>query len=72
MFLRRGGGSGGHLEWRARILGVGAVVALAGIGTEREWLVNVAIGILVLGFGLRFLPGGGDEGDSGSDEAPEG
>lgn len=68
MFLRRSGGSDAHLVWRARILGLGAVLALAGMATEREWLVNVAIGILILGFGLRFLPVREDEEEPGHAE----
>ena len=56
MFLRRGAeGSGRHLGARVRLLGLGAVLALAGMATARDWLVNVAIGVLILGFGLRFL-----------------
>ncbi len=55
MFVRRSQETGRHLVWRARLLGLGAVLALVGMGTEREWLINVAIGVLVLGFGLRFV-----------------
>ena len=46
-----------YLEWRVRLLGVGAVIALAGIYFDSSWLVNVAIGILLIGFALRFTPG---------------
>lgn len=53
-----------HLEWRVRILGVGAVLGLAGMYFDSGWMVNGAIGVLVLGFFLRFLPGS-DEGDDG-------
>jgi len=70
MFHRRSAVSGAHLRWRTRLLGLGALVALVGIGTEREWLVNVAIGILVLGFGLRFLPGGPGEDATRDGEDP--
>jgi hypothetical protein len=58
MFHRRSGSAGRHLRWRVILLGIGAVLALAGIGLERDWLLNVALGVLVLGFGLRFVPGG--------------
>lgn len=46
-----------HLEWRVRLLGVGAVLALAGMAMERTWMVNVAIAVLAVGFLLRFVPG---------------
>lgn len=47
-----------HLEWRVRILGVGAALGLAGMFLDVGWLVNVAIGVLLVGFALRFLPEG--------------
>ena len=43
------------LEWRARLLGVGAVLALAGMMLENAWMVNGAIGILLVTFALRFI-----------------
>lgn len=58
MFHRRSGSRRAHLQWRAILLGVGAILALAGIGLERDWLVNVALGVLIVGFGLRFVPEG--------------
>ena len=45
-----------HLEWRVRLLGVGAVLALAGIYFDSSWMVNGAIVILLIGFALRFAP----------------
>lgn len=48
-----------HLEWRVRLLGVGAVLALAGMYFDYGWMVNVAIGVLLISFVLRFLPGQG-------------
>lgn len=63
MFHRGSGGAPRHLQWRTRLLAAGALLALVGMGTEREWVVNVAIGVLILGFGLRFLPESG-EGDT--------
>lgn len=65
MFHRRSGTGGPHLRWRMVLLGLGALLALLGMGLDRDWMVNAALGILVLGFGLRFLPGGedGEEGD---------
>ncbi|UCC25519.1 MAG: hypothetical protein JSU98_00205 [Gemmatimonadales bacterium] len=56
MFIdRRKRDRGTNLKWRVRLLGLGALLGLVGIGTEREWLVNVALGVLIVGFGLRFL-----------------
>jgi hypothetical protein len=45
-----------HLAWRVRLFGIGAVLALAGVYLDRSWLVNVALGVLVVGFALRFVP----------------
>lgn len=44
-----------HLEWRVRLLGVGAVLGLAGMMMESEWMVNAAIGVLIITFVLRFV-----------------
>lgn len=44
-----------HLEWRIRLFGVGAILAVAGIATESRWLINVAIAVLALGALLRFV-----------------
>lgn len=44
----------------------GAAAAMAGIALNRDWLVNVAIGLLLLGFLLRFVgprPGGPPDGE---------
>lgn len=46
-----------HLEWRVRLLGVGAVLGLAGMYFDSGWMVNAAIGVLLISFVLRFLPG---------------
>lgn len=55
MRLRRdAGGTGPFLEWRVRLMGAGAIVALVGIWADAEWLVNVAIVLLLGGFLLRF------------------
>ena len=45
-----------HLRWRVRLFGAGAVVGLVGIYLDASWVVWAAVAILVLGFGLRFLP----------------
>lgn len=48
-----------------RLFALGAVIALAGMYLRLDWLINVALGVLVLGFGLRFVPerGGAEESD---------
>lgn len=33
----------------------GAAAAVAGIALDRDWLINAALGLLALGFLLRFL-----------------
>ena len=52
----RRGGAVRHLEWRVRLFGVGAILALVGILTETSWLINAAIAVLVVGAALRFAP----------------
>ena len=37
------------------LLGPVDVLAAAGMASEREWLVNLALGVLIVGFGLRFV-----------------
>lgn len=67
MLLPRSGGTPRHLVWRVRLLGLGAVLGLTGMGTGTSWLINVAIGVLILGFGLRFVPVG-DDPEDGADQ----
>lgn len=38
-------------------MGAGAILALAGIYYDSAALLNAAIGVLLVGFVLRFLPG---------------
>lgn len=45
-----------HLTWRVRLFAAGAALALAGMYLRMDWLINVALAVLLLGFGLRFLP----------------
>ena len=59
-----------HLEWRVRLLGIGAVLALAGMTLERGWLVNVALAVLVAGFVLRFVGRARDADESNGDDDP--
>ena len=35
---------------------IGGAIAILGIGLGRDWLINVAIVVLLIGFLLRFLP----------------
>ena len=44
-----------HLEWRVRLFGAGALLALVGISVQLPWLIYTAIVVLVAGMGLRFL-----------------
>ena len=59
-----------HLEWRVRIFGAGAILALVGMWAQWRWLITVALAVLLLGFLLRFLPprdgGTGENGESHS------
>ena len=40
--------------FKAWLGGVGLVIGLAGMATERRWLVEIAIGLLSAAFLLRF------------------
>jgi hypothetical protein len=44
-----------HLEWRVRLFGAGALLALVGISVQLPWLIYSAIVVLVAGMGLRLL-----------------
>ncbi len=44
-----------YLEWRVGLFSAGAVLAVVGIALEQSWMINVAIGVLVIGVLLRFL-----------------
>jgi len=44
-----------HLEWRIRLLGVGAILGVLGIYFDEGWLIWVALGVLLGGFLLRFV-----------------
>lgn len=63
MFVRRGaGGPGHHLQVRLILFVIGATLAVAGMAMEQEWLMNVAIAVLIVGFVLRFVPERGGSG----------
>lgn len=53
-FVNRASRSLAHLEWRIRLFGAGAIMAMIGIWTDQGWLIDIAIGVLVIGFALRF------------------
>ncbi len=73
MRLRRDArGPGPYLEWRVRLLGAGAILALAGIWADVGWLVNVAIGFLLVGFLLRLAGGRFDDADPSDPDDPDG
>ena len=55
MFIRRTRPSMAHLEARIALFGAGAILAMVGIWSGQGWLINVAIGVLLIGFALRFL-----------------
>jgi hypothetical protein len=55
MFISRSNPSLAYLEWRVRIFGAGAILAMVGIFTQQNWLIDVAIGVLLIGVALRFL-----------------
>ena len=57
MVTLRSAPSMAYLEWRIRIFGAGAILAMVGIFTAQGWLIDVAIGVLLIGFAMRFLKG---------------
>ncbi len=68
-----------YYHWKVGLFSVGAAFGLGGIFTEHDWMILVAIPVLAVGVGLRWLPRKGeapleeeeeeDEGDEG--EPPE-
>lgn len=69
MIHRRGGTAGPNLRARTWLLALACLLAILGVRTETDLLVNVAIGVAVLGIGLRFV-GRGDV-DRGPDDEGE-
>jgi hypothetical protein len=49
-------------------MGAGGILALVGIYFEARWMVWIAIGVLLVGFALRLLPG---EAEDPGEEGPE-
>jgi hypothetical protein len=70
MFVSRGRGPASpHLEWRIRIFGVGAILAVAGMIAEMRWMVWIALAVLLVGVLLRLLPRGGSNDDDEKDDS---
>jgi hypothetical protein len=46
------------LPWKVRIFLAGAALAVVGMALDSNVLVGIAMGVLVFGFMIRFLPGG--------------
>ncbi len=63
-----------HLEWRVRLFGAGALLALVGISLQASWLIYTAIAVLVAGVALRFLEGSppDDDGSNAHEEESDG
>ncbi len=59
-----------YLDWKVRFFFVGALVGVVGMARETGWLIWVAVGILIAGFFLRFLPAR-EEDSAGWDEAED-
>ena len=48
------------LNAKVAIFCIGAVIALIGVATNTSWVITVAIGVLIVGFLMRFLRPRGD------------
>ena len=55
-----------------RLFTLGAVLAVVGMATEQVWMTWAAIGVLVTGMLLRFLPGGRETEVDEEQESPTG
>lgn len=56
MFFDRSRRAGRYLEWKVRLFTLGAVLAVVGMALNQNWMTWGAIGVLVAGMMLRFLP----------------
>lgn len=45
-----------YLAAKIALFVLGAAVAFVGMAIDKQWVISVAIGILFVGFLLRFLP----------------
>lgn len=48
--------SAAWLQARMALFVAGAACGLAGMLADRTWLINIGIGLLIVGLLLRFLP----------------
>jgi hypothetical protein len=74
VFFDRSRRAGRYLEWKVRLFTLGAVLAVVGMAMNQSWMTWSAIGVLVVGMMLRFLPGGRvvepqDDAETGTDES---
>lgn len=69
MFHRRSGGTTELLEWRVRLFGAGAIIAVVGMYHEASWMVWIAVAVLAAGLVVRHLPGARGEGEESDDRA---
>jgi hypothetical protein len=56
------------LEWKVRIFSGAAAIALVGIALDQRWMTGTALGLLVGGVLLRFLPRPGVESEEDDDD----
>jgi hypothetical protein len=56
-----------RLEWRVRLLGVGAILAFVGLYFEARWMIWGAIGVLAVGFLMRMGSRGEEDGSDEDD-----
>ena len=70
-YSRRRDSSDPYLDWKIRLFFAGAILAMVGIGLESSVLVGLAIPVLLLGIGLRILPGGKSDAEGGDPEEGE-
>lgn len=71
MFFDRSRRAGRYLEWKVRLFTLGAVLAVVGMALNQTWMTGGAIGVLVAGMMLRFLPDGVEaegESEAGGDD----
>ena len=56
LISRKARGPDPYLAAKVAIFCIGVVVAFLGIKLNRSWIISFAIGILLVGFILRFFP----------------
>lgn len=64
-----------YYHWKAILFSVGAAFGLGAMVTDHDWLIWIAVPILLLGVALRWAPGGtarrGQEPDDDEEEEPD-